>query len=204
MCEVTCQCMSLHAWKILRFRSLSFLLLVSVVVLWLSSLLDASTLWLKWFKLESTLIPSSSSCLMRTVSVASDLFDFSVHFIFFLIISLITSLFLLPDTFITPNVVDKYPAYFRWGLCTLAKNNSSTLVAERTSRWTQLCIGCVLVSLNWCCEVGVVVVIKTATEICPVFQLQYLLSSKNQTVKRIQLWKNFIVVTCSCLAQVWW
>ena len=36
---------------------------------------------------------------MRTVSVASDLFDFSLHFISFLNISLITLTFLLPDTF---------------------------------------------------------------------------------------------------------
>ena len=65
MCEMTwntwwtcerswCQCMSLHALKILRFRCLSFLLSVSVVVLWLSSLFDARTLWLKF---ESSLIP---------------------------------------------------------------------------------------------------------------------------------------------------
>ena len=52
---------------------------------------------------------------MRTVSVASDLFDFSNHFISFLIISLVTLLFLLPDTFNFLNVVDKYPAYPRWG-----------------------------------------------------------------------------------------
>ena len=50
---------------------------------------------------------------MRAVSVASDLFDFSTHFISFLIISLITLLFLLPDTFNFHDVVDKYPAYFR-------------------------------------------------------------------------------------------
>ena len=51
---------------------------------------------------------------MRTVSVASDLFDFSIHFISFLIISLIiTLLFLLPYTFNFRNVVDKYPAHFR-------------------------------------------------------------------------------------------
>ena len=36
---------------------------------------------------------------MRAVSVASDLFDFSIHFISFLINSLITLLFLLPDAF---------------------------------------------------------------------------------------------------------
>ena len=50
---------------------------------------------------------------MRTVSVASDLFDFSIHFIPFLIITLITLLFLLPYTFNFHDVVDKYPAYFR-------------------------------------------------------------------------------------------
>ena len=56
MCEVTwniwehvsvvdAKCMSFHALRRLRFRSLSFLLSVSVVVFWLSSLLDARTLW---------------------------------------------------------------------------------------------------------------------------------------------------------------
>ena len=50
---------------------------------------------------------------MHVVSVASDLFDFSFYFISFLIISLITLLFLLPDIFNFLNVVDKYPAYFR-------------------------------------------------------------------------------------------
>ena len=44
---------------------------------------------------------------MCAVSVASDLFDFSIHFISFLIISLITLLFLLPDTFNFLNVADK-------------------------------------------------------------------------------------------------
>ena len=50
---------------------------------------------------------------MRTVSVASDLFDFSIHFFTFLIISLNTLLFLLPDTFNFHDVVDKCPAPFR-------------------------------------------------------------------------------------------
>ena len=72
--------------------------------------LDIRTLWLKF---ESSFIPWSSSCFMRAVSVASDLFDFSTHFISYLIISLITLLFLLPDTFNFLNVVGKYPAYFR-------------------------------------------------------------------------------------------
>ena len=42
----------------------------------------------------------------------SDLFDFSIHFFSFLISSLITLLFLLPDTFNFHDVVDKYPSYF--------------------------------------------------------------------------------------------
>ena len=40
--------MSLHVLKILRFLSLSFLLSIGVIVLWLSSLTDARTLWLKF------------------------------------------------------------------------------------------------------------------------------------------------------------
>ena len=59
---------------------------------------------------------------MRAVSVASDLFDFSIHFISFLIISLITLLFLLPDTFNFHDVVDKYPE----DLGTLAENEPPT------------------------------------------------------------------------------
>ena len=54
--------------------------------------LDARTLWLKF---ESSFIPWSS---MHAVSVASDLFDFSILFISLLTISPITLLFLLlPD-----------------------------------------------------------------------------------------------------------
>ena len=49
---------------------------------------------------------------MRTVS---DLFDFSIHFISLLFISLIFLLFLLPYTFHFLNVVDHKPAHFRWG-----------------------------------------------------------------------------------------
>ena len=63
---------------------------------------------------------------MRTVSVASDLFDFSIHFFSFLIISLINLLFLLPDTFNFLNVVDKYPAHFPEDLGTLAENEPPT------------------------------------------------------------------------------
>ena len=58
-------------------------------------------------------IPWLSSCFMRTVSFACDLFDFSLHFISFFIISLITLLFLMPDIFNFFNVVAKYPAYIR-------------------------------------------------------------------------------------------
>ena len=81
------------------FRSLSSLSSVSVIVPWLFS----------------TFIPWSSSWFMRAVSAASDLFDFSLHFISFLIISLITLLILVPDTFNFHDVVDEYPAHFRWG-----------------------------------------------------------------------------------------
>ena len=90
--------MSHHALKILRFRSLSSLS-VSVVVLWLFSCLDERTLWLKF---ESPCIPESS---MHDGSVASDLFDISLHFISFLIFSLIT-LSLLPVNFFFQDVVD--------------------------------------------------------------------------------------------------
>ena len=56
---------------------------------------------------------------MRAVSVASDLYDFSIHFISFRIISLITLLFLLPYTINFHDVVDKY-------LGTLAENEPPT------------------------------------------------------------------------------
>ena len=47
------------------------------------------------------------------VSAVLDLFDTSIHFFSFLIISLIMLLFLLPDSFNFHDVVDKYHAYFR-------------------------------------------------------------------------------------------
>ena len=94
------------------FRSLSLFLSVSVIVPWLFCLFRCThTVWLKF---ESPFIPWSSSLFMRAVSVASDLFNFSIHFISLLIISLITFLFLLPDTCYFHDVVHKYPAYFRW------------------------------------------------------------------------------------------
>ena len=60
------------------------------------------------------------------VSAVLDLFDTSIHFFSFLI-SLITLLFLLPDTFNFHDVEDKYPAYFRWGPWHLGR--------ERASHW---------------------------------------------------------------------
>ena len=60
---------------------------------------------------------------MRTVS---DLFDFSIHFISFLFISLIFLLFLLPYTFHFLNVVDNKPRTSAEELGTLAEKNSST------------------------------------------------------------------------------
>ena len=63
---------------------------------------------------------------MRTVSVASDLFDFSIHFISFLIISLITFLFLLPDIFNFLNDVDNPLCNSAEDFGTLAENKSYT------------------------------------------------------------------------------
>ena len=48
-----------------------------------------------------------------SLSVASDLFDISIHFFFLISISLITLFFLPPDNFNFHDVVDKYPAHFR-------------------------------------------------------------------------------------------
>ena len=93
--------------------------------------LDIRTLWPKF---ESSFIPWSSSCFMRTVRVASDLFDFSIHFISFLFISLISLLFLQPDTFNFLNVVDKYPAHFRWGPWHFGREGSSNNV-RGIDRW---------------------------------------------------------------------
>ena len=130
-----CQWMRLHALKILHFRSLSFLLSVSVVVLWLSSLIDARTLpGSSRLEFESSFIPSSYSCFMRVLSVSSDLFDLSIHFISYLFISLIFLLFLLPYTFYFLDVVDNMPAHFRWGAGPLAKKNSSTHLWRQRSR----------------------------------------------------------------------
>ena len=63
---------------------------------------------------------------MHGVSVASDLFDFSLHFISFLIISLITLLFLLPNTFNFHDVVVKYLRTSAEDFGTLAENEPPT------------------------------------------------------------------------------
>ena len=124
-----------NAWGIMHWRSfvfwsLSSLLSVSVIVPWLCSLFRCThTVWLKF---ESPIIPWSSSWFMRAVSVASDLFDFSIQFISFLIITLITLLFLLPDTFNFHDVVDKYPAYFRWGPWHPGRERASHTHSPRT------------------------------------------------------------------------
>ena len=72
--------------------------------------------WLKgWQKLSFTFIPHRTRMCHLVVSAVPDLFDTSIHFLSFFIISPITLLFLLPDTFNFHDVVDKYPAHFRWG-----------------------------------------------------------------------------------------
>ena len=59
------------------------------------------------------------------VSAVPDLFDFSIHFFSFLI-SLITLLFLLPDTFNFHDVVDKYLRTSAEDFGTLAENEPPT------------------------------------------------------------------------------
>ena len=70
------------------------------------------TLWLK-AQVCALFTPSSSPCLMRTLS---DLFfDLSIHFISYLFTTLIFLLFLLPYTFYFLDVVDYNHPRFRWG-----------------------------------------------------------------------------------------
>ena len=57
---------------------------------------------------------------LRVLSVSSDLFDLSFHFISYLFNSL------LPYTFYFPDVVDNKSAHFAAELRPLAKKNSST------------------------------------------------------------------------------
>ena len=120
-------------WRSFVFVVSLFLLSVSVVVLWLFSLIDARTLWLKF---ESSFTPSSSSCFIRTVS---DLFDLSIHFISFLFISLIYLHFLLLSTFYFLKVVDNKPAHYRWG-GSLAKKNSTCCLSEEGEKFKQFLV----------------------------------------------------------------
>ena len=111
MCEVTwniwkicvrswCECMSHNAWKMFRFRDLSFLLSVSVFVF--------------WFFLTNANAFGSSLFLVHTV--LSDLFDFSIHFIPHVFSSLISLVYFVPFTFYFLVVVDNNPAHFQsWG-----------------------------------------------------------------------------------------
>ena len=103
-----------HAWAIMHWRSFVFVVSLFVVSLCRCPLI---VFFVKMcahcgssrLKFESPFTPLSS---MHWVSVVSD-FDFSLHFISFLMLSLITLLFLLSDTIIFLNVVDQYPANFR-------------------------------------------------------------------------------------------
>ena len=107
-----------NAWAIMHWESYVFVVSLPCCQSVSSSLDCFSCLrgtHTDWLKFESPFTPWSSSWFMRAVSVASDLFDFSIHFISFLITSLITLLLVLSDTFNFHDVVDKYPAYFRWG-----------------------------------------------------------------------------------------
>ena len=63
---------------------------------------------------------------MRTVSVASDLFDLSLHFLSILFISLVTLLFPLPDNFNFHDVLINTLRTSAEDFGTLAENNSST------------------------------------------------------------------------------
>ena len=93
------------------FRSLSSLLSVSVIVHWLSSLFrcthTVAQVWVSVHPIVTFMVHAHCErcfCSLRLLP--------SLHL---LIISLITLLFLMPDIFNFLNVVDKYPAYFRWG-----------------------------------------------------------------------------------------
>ena len=101
---------------------------LTVFLIW-----DACTLWLKWLKFESPFIPWSSAWFMRALSIASNLFATSILFLPFLIFSQITLLSLLPDTFNFHDVVDKYPAYFRWGPWHPGRERASHSFVSRNS-----------------------------------------------------------------------
>ena len=71
-----------------------------------------------WVRIHSS---HPRSCLMRIVRL-SDCFHISIHFFFFIFISLITLLFLLPVNFIFQDVVDQPVCNSAEDLGTLAVN----------------------------------------------------------------------------------
>ena len=92
---------------------------------------------------------------MRTVSVVFDLFDFSIHFISFLIISLIFLLFLLPDTFNSSMSWINTLRISAEDLDTLAENELPTVyepndhfITEASVEYTQEVFGRAAVPLN--------------------------------------------------------
>ena len=109
--------------KILRFRGLSFCCQFKSLSIVFSSFIDARTLHGSTLSLRSSHSHHHVSC---AVSVASDLFDFSLHFISFLIISLSTLLFLLPDNFNFLLLWLKTLRTSAEDFGTMAKNNTST------------------------------------------------------------------------------
>ena len=88
--------------------SLFLVVSVSVPRLFFIALDDRTLHWLS----SSHSSHVARACVILLWVLFLDLVDFSIHFFSFLIISLVTLLFLLPDNFNFHDVVDKYPAYF--------------------------------------------------------------------------------------------
>ena len=88
-----CQFMTHQVLNIFFFE-VSLFVVTSVVVFWLSSLINARALsGSSRHKFESSFTPWSSSYFMRTLK---DVFDLSIHFISYLVIFLILFFFLRP------------------------------------------------------------------------------------------------------------
>ena len=70
-----------------------------------------------WLKFGSALTHSIHACVIWCVClIPLSFFDNSIHFFFiFAVFFLISLSFFLPVKFIHQDMVDKYPAYFRWG-----------------------------------------------------------------------------------------
>ena len=118
-----------------------FFLIVSVIVPWLFFLVHViahcigSRLMVATHPHFTHMFHVSS-----VVSVASDLFDLSTHFLSFFIIFPITLLFLLPDVFNFHDVVDKYTAYSCWGPWHSGRERTShRLWAQRPLHQRGLC-----------------------------------------------------------------